>query len=317
MTGIEIQLYKVHPELYTKTTDEAEDKHRIDKFVAKTFESIGIDLNTPISPMPLPEDRSTENILVKMEGNSQQVRFSCRFDGDLVELSYVEDIIEVLTQAGQLNVDNRSALDITATPSLGSTYTYIPETTTTDNISLVQLFLNNFESRSITDSFVLRIVDKAALPANDKILFTGEGSIQSISTSTDSASPVVWNVNVDFLIGKVISIYDADVPEEVTGLEVSRGDASGKIMFRWSPPAREGGSAVIKYTFVWQKTLEGVWNGENSILASACPATVPSNETKFLYQLSALPTGQDYKVYMIAENTSGAGAISQVVRVTL
>jgi hypothetical protein len=306
MTGVEIQLYKIHPEKYTNSSNDAVDEYRIDKFVAKTFESIGIDLNTPISPMPLPEDRSTENILVKMEGNSQQVRFGCRFDGNLVELSYVEDIDEIRTDAGIVNVD--TALD-------GSAYNYDANIINEDdNIQLVQTFLNNFESRSITDTFVLRIVDKSQSP--EKILFSGGGSIQSINTSTDSSSPVVWNVNVDFLVGNVISIYDADVPEEVTGLEVSV-PSSGSIKFRWSDPAREGGSAITKFWFVWQDTLLGVWNSLNSITYAAAQSTIPANETKYSYTLTSLPTNKTYKVYVVAENTAGVGAISEIVRVGL
>lgn len=306
MTGVEIQLYKIHPEKYTNSSDDATDEYRIDKFVAKTFESIGIDLNTPISPMPLPEDSSTENILVKMEGNSQQVRFGCRFDGNLVELSYVEDLTSIRTDAGIVNVD--TALD-------GSAYNYDTNIITEDdNIQLVQTFLNNFESRSITDTFILRIVDKSQSP--EKILFTGGGSIQSINTSTDSASPVVWNVNIDFLVGNVISIYDADVPEEITGLQVSV-PSSGSIKFRWSDPAREGGSAITKFWFVWQDTLLGVWNALNSITYTAAQGTIPSGETKYSYTLTSLPTNKDYKVYVVAENTAGVGAISEIVRVGL
>ena len=309
MTGVEIQLYKVHPEKYTKENKvppEATDEYRIDKFVAKTFESIGIDLNTPISPMPLPEDRSTENILVKMEGNSQQVRFGCRFDGNLVELSYVEDLTEILTQAGIINVD---------TAKNGSAYDYDTNIITEDdNIQLVQTFLNNFESRSITDTFILRIVDKSQSP--EKILFTGGGSIQSINTSTDAASPVVWNVNVDFLVGNVISIYDADVPEEITGLEVSV-PSSGEIKFRWSDPAREGGSAITKFWFVYQKVLEGNWVADDSITYAAAQATIPATETKYSYTLTSMTTNTDYKVYVVAENTAGVGAISEIVRVGL
>jgi len=309
MTGVEIQLYKVHPEKYTKENKvppEATDEYRIDKFVAKTFESIGIDLNTPISPMPLPEDRSTENILVKMEGNSQQVRFGCRFDGNLVELSYVEDINEIRTDAGIVNVDTAIG---------GSAYDYDTNIITEDdNIQLVQTFLNNFESRSITDTFILRIVDKSQSP--EKILFTGGGSIQSINTSTDAASPVVWNVNVDFLVGNVISIYDADVPEEITGLEVSV-PSSGEIKFRWSDPAREGGSAITKFWFVYQKVLEGNWVADDSITYAAAQATIPATETKYSYTLTSMTTNTDYKVYVVAENTAGVGAISEIVRVGL
>ena len=48
----------------------------IESYEVKTFEDISINKSTPISPMPLPEEDSAENMLVKIEGNSTTMNLS-------------------------------------------------------------------------------------------------------------------------------------------------------------------------------------------------------------------------------------------------
>ena len=43
------------------------------RYTVPNLESMNIQYNTPISPMPLPEENAKENILVKIEGNSASV----------------------------------------------------------------------------------------------------------------------------------------------------------------------------------------------------------------------------------------------------
>ena len=40
------------------------------RYELSNFKSITYDLNTPVSPMPLPEENAQENVLIKIEGNS-------------------------------------------------------------------------------------------------------------------------------------------------------------------------------------------------------------------------------------------------------
>jgi hypothetical protein len=298
MTGIMIELYKIHPEAYTKRDgNDQTNVYRIDRFQAKTFESLSIDLNTPISPMPLPEDKSTENILVKMEGNSQVVRFGCKFDSDLVTLSHVDGISldEIAYKEGNFNVIKEKD---------GTIYNYLDQTEA-NNILLANAFITNFESRSITDSFLLRVVNTD----NGTVFYEGYGSIQSITSSIDSASPVVWTVNVDYMVGNVISIYDADTPEGVTGLEIS-SPVSGTIRYRWNDPVRAGGSTITEFSLAYQE----VGNAEiNYFIMSQAAATSSITNGKYQKEITGL-TGQ-YYVYLVANNTSGSGIRSERIRV--
>ena len=298
MTGIMIELYKIHPEAYTKRDgNDQTNVYRIDMFQAKTFESIGIDLNTPISPMPLPEDKSTENILVKMEGNSQQIRFGCKFDSNLVTLKHVDGILlnEIAYKEGNIDVDKKKD---------GTNYTYVSQTEA-NNILLIDAFLSNFESRSITDSFVLRIIDTTT----NTIFYEGYGSIQSISTSVDSGSPVVWTVNVDYMVGNVISIYDADTPEGVTGMEIS-SPASGSIKYRWTDPVRSGGSNITEFSLAYQEIGSA---STQYITQTQAQATASISNGKYEYIKTGL-TGQ-YYVFIVANNTAGSGIRSERIRV--
>ena len=301
MTGIMIELYKIHPESYTPQggTDQT-NIYRIDRFQAKTFESIGIDLNTPISPMPLPEDKSTENILVKMEGNSQQVRFGCKFDSNLVTLAHVDGIAlgDVLEKEGNIDVDKYD--------NNGTETDYVYESQTeANNILLVHAFLENFESRSITDSFLLRVIDTTT----DSVFYEGSGSVSSISTSVDSSSPVVWTVNVDYLVGNVMSIYDADTPEMVTGLEIS-SPASGSIRYRWTDPVRSGGTNIISFSLGYQKVGDAV-TSYHKVTQAAATASITNGK----YQFTATSLTGQYYVFIVAKNTGGSGIRSERVRV--
>ena len=297
MTGIMIELYKIHPESYTSPSGSSQsDVYRIERFQAKTFESIGIDLNTPISPMPLPEDKSTENILVKMEGNSQQIRFGCRFDSNLVTLAHVDNIAlnNIKYKEDKIDVDN----------GVGGAYNYVAQTEA-NNILLANAFLTNFESRSITDSFLLRVIDTDT----NTTFYEGYGSVQSISTSTDPSSPVVWTVNVDFMVGNVISVYDADTPEMITGLDISR-PTSGTIRFRWNDPVRSGGTNITEFDLGYQKVNEAV---TTYTTVTQAQATASITNGKYQKDVTGL-TGQ-YFVFIVAKNTGGSGIRSERVRV--
>ena len=175
---IYIQLFKIHPESYEATGNNPLNTYSIERLQITAFDSLGIDLNTPISPMPLPEENADANILVKMEGNSKQVRLAFKFDSNLVSMKVKDGIAEADIQ----NVNDHIDVDNAG----GSSINYGNDIVATNNLELLSLFLANFESRSITDSFFFRLVDSVAPTVS---LFEGVGSIASISTSADSSSP--------------------------------------------------------------------------------------------------------------------------------
>ena len=45
-------------------------------FEILTFNDISINKSTPVSPMPLPEEDSDENMLMKIEGNSTTIQIN-------------------------------------------------------------------------------------------------------------------------------------------------------------------------------------------------------------------------------------------------
>ena len=57
-------------------------------YTIKNFESFNINLRTPISPMPLPEEKSGENVLVKMEGNTQVINLAWTLVESTTDLSF-------------------------------------------------------------------------------------------------------------------------------------------------------------------------------------------------------------------------------------
>jgi hypothetical protein len=304
----------------------------IERFETTAFESLNINLSSPISPMPLPEDTADSNLLVKMEGNTKQIRFSCKFDSNLITLAqnttpFVESKLKY--RGTNINVDENT----------DGTIIY-EDNSETNNVALVALFTEKFESRSITDSFYFRVYDTTST-ADNKALFEGTGSITSIDTSVDSSSPVVWTVNIDFIVGDVISIYDADTPDEVDSLEIT-SSASGELQFVWKDPTRVGGTAVTSFMLEWQnndtndkqyETLdytesrvvaEGVFDSATGkytrVISGSTSAGVRVNFTTIIPTVGAgvdagyvVDSGTRYTCYVTARNTGGSGVKSDSI----
>ena len=123
--------------------------------------------------------------------------------------------------------------------------------------------------------------------------------------------PVVWTVNVDFMVGNVISIYDADTPEAVTGVEIL-SPTSGTIQFRWADPVRSGGTNITEFALGYQKINDAVTQ-YFTMSQAAATSSIPSGETKYLKNITGL-TGQ-YFVFIVAKNTGGSGVRSDRIRV--
>ena len=324
--AIQIEFYKLHPEKYTATGESAADVYEIHRLVITAFDSLNINLNTPISPMPLPEDNAEGNILVKMEGNTKQVRCSFKLDTNLVTLAMVDNI----ALADIRSVDDESVVDKKINGSAYSYSTFPTDGSASDynNLLMVQDILEEFESRSITDTFFFRLVDTSS---SNQILHFGRGSINSIDTSVDSASPVVWNCNIDYLIGDVISIYDADVPTEPTNFNptnVANASNSNKIQFVWSNPDRVGGSGLTDFTLHWTALDGSNLVGETKHNSLKIPYTTSGSTgsfplynsgtglyTKILTVSDGALADKKYSCYMTASNTGGIGERTDRIKV--
>jgi len=138
-------------------------------------------IDTPVTPMPLPEDSHKENILVKMEGNTAKMDLSWTLtDG---------------TQFGTVDTTSRVFTD-------GDSQTVYEH---------LDKFKEQFVPISIGDKFVFLITDE-----NNTQLLLEEGTISNMSFSVSGGSPIVWNVNCAFYVGNVVAVLEADIPPAPT-----------------------------------------------------------------------------------------------------
>lgn len=289
-------MYKITP-IIESTSGGSSDKYKFVKFYTNAFESFNTSLSTPVSPMPLPEENSRENLLVKMEGNSQQVRFSCKFSTELVT-------VQNATISGSDMLYDGTLIDVDHYINSTTSIPYSALLTTTNNISLLTKFLEAFENRSISDTFIVRIIDTS----ESNPLMAYGGSIVNIDCTLDSGSPVVWSVNIDFMVGNVVSIYDADTPEEPTNfglnIEPPAGAVNGKVTYSWTDPSNTGGSAITSYM------LNAVCLSKTKQVTArptTAQVTVAGSIKSFYIQSASFLSGERWEFRMYAYNTNGRG----------
>ena len=146
-------------------------------YLVDNLNNLNWSIDTPVTPMPLPEDTHEENILVKMEGNTAKM-----------DLSWT---LTTGTQFGNIDMDTNV---FTAGSEL-SVFEQIDE------------FKTQFVPISIGDAYTVLITDE-----NDNRLLDDNGTISNMSFSVSGSSPVVWNVNCAFYVGNVVAVLEADIP---------------------------------------------------------------------------------------------------------
>lgn len=265
------------------------------------FDTFSYDLNSPISPMPLPEDTSTSNILVKMEGNSSQINFGWKI---------------VPNEKGILSrgVFDSSSGSYNPSPALGApvgafdfvngkdgaiNYDEIP---CNDSFVMMQNIFQKFECTSIKDSFAFNIYDDATTLNK----FTRYGSISSLRGSVDPATPTIWNVSLDFLVGHVISIYDADTAEKPTDFIITQSATTGtrSIIYSFKAPSRVGGSPILSYDLSWETLSQDYYGSTNVTLVNL---TLTSTTYTYTLPLTGVVAANQVKAKVSAKNSGGGG----------
>lgn len=162
--------------------------------------SISMNLNTPVSPMPLPEEGADDNLLIKIEGNSATINLAW-------------------------TIKNESTSPITV-PS-GSTIT--------EPIEQVNYFMNepgdgSFQPSSIEDNYRIQIKEGST------VVFEKLGFFTKFSISSGGGTPITWEVNTTLIVGDVITSYEEKVPKKPTGLAQSGTNGTGEIKLIWTKP---------------------------------------------------------------------------------
>lgn len=180
------------------------------KYKLGNFKRFVYDINSPVTPAPLPEEDSDENVLVKIEGNSSKVTLAWKIKNFSTDQEVLDSNTTVKT---------------------------IPQH--------LLFFKNKFRAVSIEDSFTLQIEFEPSNPTSDSSI-KWDGMITTIHTDTTDGENLTLNASVDFLEGNVFTIYEIDVPSQPLNLVVT-SPSSGRIDVDWDIPTDSGSNPITDY----------------------------------------------------------------------
>ena len=278
-----------------------------ESYEVNTFEDIQIAKSTPISPMPLPEEDSAENMLIKIEGNSTTLNMSWR----------------LTPFTNNYGVGHSESSDVTPIVWDATLKRYRPAREygsdgTKNNLAVKSVFeqvafLESFMPKSISDEYAVHIYDtESQSTQGNKAIYEKSGLFQGVNFRTDSGSPVNWMASTDFIEGSVISTLSSNTqqaPINVTGAFYSAGSPplvlGFTVTFSEYPNYASGDrpettGAVLRY----KQSGRGFWQ-ENEISFSKNP-NAPYNYTK-QFIISNIDNTKYYECKLALVTSGGRG----------
>ena len=152
-------------------------------YTADNMSNITVDFNTPIAPMPLPQQADNQNVLIKVEGNTTTANISWK-------------------------IRERSS-----TPFTGSGLPSGVYSNKLTPLQQIEVFKDNFVPVTVGDSYQLTI-------GNSLVMV---GTLMKMSFTVSAQSPVVWDGSLQFVHGNVASSTDnllADAPVDYSSNSV-------------------------------------------------------------------------------------------------
>ena len=238
MATTEINLYR-----YTSSDDDAFPEV-VYKYTIPNMLSFSISYNTPVSPLPLPEENVNENVLVKIEGNSGVIDI----DWVITDLptgthafkkAYIGS--KTATPAGNGLLGSHAVgngdtikfdpLDHETTSEIVAFEDIVPDSGSSSKPERqIDMFREFMENKSIDNDYLLTIhtvPDDASGYGTAKKPMRFYGSPSTMSFRAGSGSPVVWNARLQFFIGNTITLYDEDSPDKPEDLAVTAERKTG------------------------------------------------------------------------------------------
>ena len=297
--------------LYRKAAATNNSRNISSRLEIDNIESATIDLNQPVAPMPLPMEDADENILVKMEGNTETINITWRIPDHGTSILKQRDSGDI--SVGDIDPDADYAR---SGGSSGTSITWTTSSPSSDNTSgkIISYLLNTFQGRDINDVYWISFPDMTAR----------EGWINKMTFTITGDSPVVWQGNIQFITGNVIVSYGSDSashPRNVTANQVdASGDASGEggysapntqIRVRWQAPSDS--SSTIESYKVFRKGVE-----DNFVVVDQdTPANyLDGSYYEYLDPATSANTGKTFWYYVKAVNGGGDGLKSDEVPAT-
>ena len=163
-------------------------------YTADNLINIVLDCATPLTPMPLPQMPDTEAILIKVDGNQSTLNITWK-------------------------VRNLAASPFTVSAA-GDTRT--KANAATSALQIIEFFKNDFVPVTVSESYELEMDD-----GNSEILM--KGTLQKMTFTISGLSPVVWDVNMQFIIGTVATVGAPDFANIPTFTGMSDSSTTNKI----------------------------------------------------------------------------------------
>ena len=272
--------------IFVKYYEDTDNKDTEWTYTLPNFKSITYDMNTPVSPMPMPEEDASENILVKIEGNSSKLTVNW-----------------VIKDMGTVTTVTKTAKPTNEVP-IPTPTNYSASSTIRDQI---EWFKEEFRPSSVSSAYELIVrLDPADITKD--IVFPG--TFSGFNFSMQSPSILTFNASAKFMEGSVATLYEVDTSSAPLNLILTTPTA-GQINASWTAPSDPGASAISQYRVSYRK-----WNaGQGWSSAST------SNATPSLVDISGsanLSTGT-YEVYVEAFTTGlglGRSSFTEHISVT-
>lgn len=248
------------------------------KYELGNFKRISYDINSPVSPAPLPEEDSEEAILIKIEGNSSAINIGWKL------------IDESTTRLVENNSDSGDGeLHFTGTANVK---------TVQEQIDFIR---NYFRAKSVDDAYRLEIIYDENDDSKNLIF---NGTFSQFHFDTADGENLTFNASCKFLEGTVATVFEQDGSSQPNNLAGTGG--SGSMSLSWDAPLQAGDSSINDY-WIYYKDISSTGNYTIVKMGNV-------NTTKVISSLSA----GTYRVYVTSVTGSlGEGKESYGIYVTV
>lgn len=263
------------------------------------------DYDTPVTPMPLPQNDDSQNILIKVEGNSSELTENWVIKTQL-NGSTPPDVTQQYSGYVAIAAANTSAKPTLPFDQILFLKTFmIPKLitdgyrlTVADSVKLGSITIVNAGDGSPSSSYYQPIFSAAGQPTDpvtgSSAYYVESGTITKLSTSMGNDSQVSFDATLDFMVGNVVSLYEANTPSSPQNFASTAGaGGSHTINLSWTAPVDTAGGLT------GYKVYRKVWNGFYAPIATLGVVLSYSDNT--------CTTGTVYYYIVAAFTTVGIG----------
>ena len=221
------------------------------------FKDFSEEFSAPVSPMPMPEERDEENILLKLEGNTTNITLAWT-------------VKEESSNLGTMH--NPESGGIT---NIGNTQTIWEQ---------LKFFDTYFVPSSMVDQYDICIGDGTEGTLSHEFptpgfLYQKSGYVPKVGFRINSSAPVTMDASLNFIVGNVVSSYQLDTPNKPYGISattVTGSGSAGKINVNWTAPSSTGGQSIDGYVVQFRKGTE-TWGRSNVTVVTFSAASLTAS----------------------------------------